>query len=68
MQGDITFYFENLKSISGWNPEKLYNGFKKPSARKISTELIGTKKVTPDSDLTHMVIIVAKTIFIKDFC
>jgi hypothetical protein len=39
----------------GWNPEKLYLGFKKPSPRKISTELIGTKKVTPDADLTHMV-------------
>ena len=41
---------------SGWNSNKLYFGFKKPSARKISTELIGTKKVTPDSNVTHMVI------------
>jgi hypothetical protein len=32
-----------------------YYGFHKPSARLVSTRVIATKEVTPDDQLTHMV-------------
>jgi len=43
------------KYFAGWLPDKFYNGFKKPSARKVSNQLISTSKVTPDREHTHMV-------------
>ncbi|XP_055601932.1 peroxidasin isoform X2 [Uranotaenia lowii] len=39
----------------GWNKTKMYHGFRKPSARLVSTSLIATKEITPDDQITHMV-------------
>jgi peroxidase len=41
--------------LLGWDKDRLYNGYKLPSARKISTEIISTSKITPDDELSHMV-------------
>lgn len=49
------FYENGLSTPIGWDRERLYNGFKKPSARQISTEMISTKTITPDAKITHMV-------------
>lgn len=48
-------YENGLSTPIGWDRERLYNGFKKPSARLISTEMISTKRITPDAQITHMV-------------
>lgn len=48
--------YENGFSMPiGWTKDKLYAGFPKPSSRLISTSLISTKDITPDSAITHMV-------------
>lgn len=49
------FYENGLSTPIGWDRERLYNGYKKPSARQISTEMISTKTITPDAKITHMV-------------
>ena len=41
--------------ILGWDRDKLYNGFKLPSARKVSNEVISTSKTTADDQISHMV-------------
>lgn len=47
-------YEDNFSSPIGWNKERLYYGFKKPLARLISTSLISTEEITPDTHITHM--------------
>lgn len=49
------FYENGLSTPIGWNPEQLYHGFRKPSPRLVSTEMISTKMITPDARITHMV-------------
>lgn len=39
----------------GWNKDLMYNGFKLPSARLVSTSLITTEEIEQDSRITHMV-------------
>ena len=58
----ISYHFRTwLKSfqfpmyILGWDRDKLYNGFKLPSARKVSNEVISTSKTTADDQISHMV-------------
>ena len=48
-------YENGFNTPIGLDPEKLYNGFKKPNARLISTKLISSKTTTKDPDLTHMI-------------
>ncbi|XP_059088461.1 peroxidasin-like isoform X1 [Tigriopus californicus] len=48
-------YENGFSTPIGWNRGRLYNGFPKPSARLISSELITTSKITEDSILSHMV-------------
>ena len=38
----------------GWSPDQLRNGYRLPSARKVSTELISSSKMSPDDTLSHM--------------
>lgn len=40
--------------LLGWSRTRLYNGFRKPSARLVSTTIISTDHVTQDNDFTHM--------------
>ena len=40
--------------LVGWNQTKLYKGFLKPSARKVSTRMFATGSITPDEKYTHM--------------
>lgn len=48
--------YENGFSMPiGWTKGKLYHGFAKPSARLVSTEVITTKVITQDEQITHMV-------------
>ncbi|XP_065205200.1 peroxidasin homolog [Planococcus citri] len=47
-------YSNGIDSPVGWNNELLYHGFARPSPRLISTSLIRTFNVTPDNQLTHM--------------
>lgn len=48
--------YENGFSMPiGWTRGKLYHGFAKPSARLVSTEVISTKVITQDEQITHMV-------------
>lgn len=48
------YYENNFNLPIGWNPSKLYYGFPKPSARLVSTTVIGAQKITYDSVYTHM--------------
>lgn len=41
--------------ITGWTKGLKYFGFEKPPARLVSTELISTDDITPDTEITHMV-------------
>jgi len=45
----------NRELIAGWKKTLKYYGFHKPSARLVSTRVISTKEVTPDDQITHMV-------------
>jgi len=45
----------NWELIAGWKKTMKYYGFHKPSARLVSTRVISTKEVTPDDQITHMV-------------
>lgn len=48
--------YENGFSMPvGWNKDMKYYGFPKPSSRLVSTTLIATKTITPDTEITHMV-------------
>lgn len=48
--------YENGFSMPvGWTRGKLYHGHVKPSARLVSTEVITTKVITQDTEITHMV-------------
>lgn len=48
-------YENGFSTPIGWNREKKYFGYKKPSARLVSTEVISTKEITQDDKITHMV-------------
>ena len=48
-------YENGFNTPIGFDLNKLYNGFKKPNARLISTKLISSSSTTEDPDLTHMV-------------
>lgn len=47
-------YENGFSTPIGWTKGKLYHGFVKPSARFISSNIISTKDITPDSSITHM--------------
>lgn len=48
-------YENGFSTPIGWNKDKKYFGFPKPPARLVSTSLIATDEITPDSEITHMV-------------
>ncbi|XP_071965528.1 peroxidasin homolog isoform X2 [Antedon mediterranea] len=48
-------YENGFNTPVGWNVSHLYNGFQKPSARKVSLEVISTHSVTPNEKYSHMV-------------
>lgn len=48
-------YENGFSTPIGWTKGKLYNGYPKPSARLISTNVISTNHITPDTIITHMV-------------
>lgn len=48
-------YEDGFTKPVGWDKERRYYGFVKPNSRLISTTLISTKKITPDPEITHMV-------------
>ncbi|CAG9770577.1 unnamed protein product [Ceutorhynchus assimilis] len=48
-------YEDGFGKPIGWDKKRLYNGFAKPSSRKVSTSVISTTKITPDQEITHMV-------------
>ncbi|KAG8038033.1 hypothetical protein G9C98_006358 [Cotesia typhae] len=48
-------YENGFSQPIGWDPSRLYYGFKKPPARLVSTKLISTTKISSDSRITHMV-------------
>ncbi|XP_066250730.1 peroxidasin [Euwallacea similis] len=48
-------YEDGFGKPIGWEKERLYNGYRKPASRKVSTALISTKTITPDEEITHMV-------------
>ncbi|GFT51376.1 peroxidasin [Trichonephila clavipes] len=47
-------YENGFNTPIGWTKSKLYNGFSKPSARAVSTQMISTDIVSEDSQYTHM--------------
>ncbi|XP_033097959.1 peroxidasin homolog [Anneissia japonica] len=47
-------YENGFNTPVGWNISHLYNGFSKPSARKVSLEVISTHSVTPNDKYSHM--------------
>ncbi|XP_060651867.1 LOW QUALITY PROTEIN: peroxidasin [Drosophila nasuta] len=48
--------YENGFSMPvGWTKGRMYAGHPKPSARLVSTSLVSTKEITPDTRITHMV-------------
>lgn len=48
-------YEDGFTKPVGWDKNRRYYGFVKPSSRLVSTTLISTKKTTPDPEITHMV-------------
>ena len=48
-------YENGFSTPIGWDPNRLYHGFVKPGARKVSSELISTSKITEDHEVSHMV-------------
>ncbi|RZB39798.1 peroxidasin [Asbolus verrucosus] len=48
-------YENGFSSPVGWNKETKYYGYPKPMSRLVSTTLISTSKITPDNEITHMV-------------
>lgn len=48
-------YEDGFSTPIGWNKGVKYYGFPKPSSRLVSTKLIKTDEITPDSEITHMV-------------
>lgn len=48
-------YENGFNTPIGWEKDRLYYGYKKPSARLVSTNLIATKEITQDDRITHMV-------------
>ena len=40
--------------VSGWDPERLYNGYHVPSARQVSLSISSTETTTDDEEHTHM--------------
>ncbi|XP_054274117.1 peroxidasin-like isoform X2 [Macrosteles quadrilineatus] len=48
-------YENGFSTPIGWNKDKKYFGFPKPAARLVSTSVISTDDITPDSEITHMV-------------
>ncbi|CAG9835601.1 unnamed protein product [Diabrotica balteata] len=48
-------YEDGLQKPVGWIKDKKYHGYTKPSSRLVSTTLITTTKITPDPEITHMV-------------
>lgn len=47
-------YENGFNTPVGWTSSKLYHGFRKPSARLISSEIIRTEVISPDSEYSHM--------------
>ncbi|XP_034942189.1 peroxidasin [Chelonus insularis] len=48
-------YENGISQPVGWDKKRLYYGFPKPPARLVSTKIISTHKITPDTKITHMV-------------
>ncbi|RZF35285.1 hypothetical protein LSTR_LSTR014571 [Laodelphax striatellus] len=48
-------YENGFSTPVGWTKGVKYFGFEKPSARLVSTEIISTDSITPDTEITHMV-------------
>ncbi|KAG8198932.1 hypothetical protein JTE90_015139 [Oedothorax gibbosus] len=47
-------YENGFSSPIGWTKSVLYNGFPKPSARVVSTQVVSTDFVSEDSEYSHM--------------
>ncbi|VDM42177.1 unnamed protein product [Toxocara canis] len=47
-------YENGFNTPVGWDPEKLYFGFKKPNPRSVSLKLISTETITPHHGYTAM--------------
>uniref|UniRef100_UPI00358FE3B3 peroxidasin homolog isoform X2 n=1 Tax=Myxine glutinosa TaxID=7769 RepID=UPI00358FE3B3 len=47
-------YDNGFTEPRGMRPERLYNGHRLPTPRRVSTQLIGSDVVTPDNRYTHM--------------
>uniref|UniRef100_A0A915Q5C4 Ig-like domain-containing protein n=1 Tax=Setaria digitata TaxID=48799 RepID=A0A915Q5C4_9BILA len=47
-------YENGFNTPVGWNPEKLYFGFKKPNPRLVSIKIISTEEITPHLGYTAM--------------
>uniref|UniRef100_F1KTR8 Peroxidasin n=1 Tax=Ascaris suum TaxID=6253 RepID=F1KTR8_ASCSU len=47
-------YENGFNTPVGWDPEKLYFGFKKPNPRSVSLKLISTEHITPHHGYTAM--------------
>lgn len=48
-------YENGFSQPVGWEAGRLYNGHALPSARLVSTQVISTKRITADAEITHMV-------------
>lgn len=48
-------YENGFSSPIGWEKDRLYFGYPKPSARLVSTSVISTNNITQDDKITHMV-------------
>ena len=47
-------YEDGIHLPIGWFADRLYSGFTKPNARRVSQQLIGSKKVSEDERHSHM--------------
>ncbi|KAJ8985113.1 hypothetical protein NQ317_012763 [Molorchus minor] len=50
-----SIYEDGFTKPIGWDRDRKYYGYPKPSSRLVSTTLIATTKTTPDPEITHMV-------------
>ncbi|EFO27644.2 hypothetical protein LOAG_00844 [Loa loa] len=47
-------YENGFNTPVGWNPDKLYFGYRKPNARSVSNKLLGTDHITPHKTYSAM--------------
>ena len=50
-------YEDDVNTPIGWDPYRLYNGYRKPNARQVSLEIMSTHSITENNKFTDLVMV-----------